>query len=153
MEDLKREGKIEPDIHRVVDTIKDICPKKILNSSKEKKGRVYYRFERDWWDAYPYFVSKPKLFRKRAIDRSGRVIEELACKMCGLSVFVDLEELLKTIQEKFNNANPTILECANLENYGEVYATPSRDNPAHRTFFPCEGYEPSKVWNFADGSP
>lgn len=111
----------EEDIKSMVKAIQENCPKKILKRSKSL-AKEYYRFKRNERDDYPYFLSSPNIFRRRGSKEIER------CKMCGLSVFEDLEDLLNTIK-KFKYLPPVVYviraEAIKIRKVGEIYHTPS----------------------------
>lgn len=142
------EGEIREDIRESIISIKDKCPREILNHLKFEGEGIFYRFEIDETDTYPYFKSNPDLFKERSRNRKS------VCMMCELSVFRSLEEtkeaLLKVLNSKRRKVpnrfiTPKVVICRNLSKHGEVYNTPSVGSP-HYTFFPCEGYDPERVW-------
>lgn len=130
--------KAEEDIKQKVKAIVDKCPREILKKSKNIV-KEYYRFKRHERDNYPYFLSNPELFRKREKNEVEK------CKMCGLSVFENVEDVINLIK-KFKLVYVMKVEANKLGKVGEIYDTPSVHSSSHRTFFPCINYKPEEVW-------
>ncbi len=141
---------VKQNIGQKVRAIKEDCPKNILGKPEDNINCRFFRFQIDEQDLYPYFKGKPSLFLTRARDKKS------ICIMCGLSTYTSYEETERSMQSVLNarlnkmssklpNLNAKILFCDNLAEYGEVYDTSTRGGK-HYTFFPCEGYDPNKVW-------
>ena len=137
---IKLINRADNDIRRKIEKIKSDCPEKILNNAPEIKEECkifrFARIGREEQDKYPYFISNPQLFRKRSKT------ERETCMMCGLSVFLSIEDVEKTInqiRQKYPKAKFLILEGYFKPENGVLYLT-STDKKKHCTFFPCENF-------------
>lgn len=140
---IKLITKAEEDIRKKIEEVLSQCPEKILQRIPQiRETKRIFRFARvnnENKDKYPYFLSNPKLFRKRAKDKYS------TCIMCGLSVFLAKESMERKIKEKFRKGKFFILEAYFKPEYGSLYKT-STDNSGHCTFFPCENFEHDKFF-------
>mgnify|MGYP000241907714 CR=1 FL=1 len=122
-------------VKELVQKIEKNCPEIILKNFEEiKEKKEIYRFVRSNFDKYPYFLYKPDIFKKRASNQIS------VCQMCGLSVFLDLEDLVRTIKSKFPDANPIIVKGKFEINCGKLYKT-DKAGGTHCSFFPYENFE------------
>ncbi len=145
---------VEQEIRNLIQSIKEYCPKNLLADLRKEPSGIFYRFEIERFDRYPYFIGNKERFKK-AKDNKYR------CMMCGLSVYRSYENSKKALEKvlsarlrKFpnlKNQDYRILICENLIDYGELYNTPTIGSE-HYTFFPCSNYNPNDVWKIYEGS-
>ena len=127
-------------VRKMIQKIESDCPDIILKDFEElKEEREIYRFIRGNFDRYPHFLYKPHVFNKKATNRIS------ICQMCGLSVFLDLKDLVNTIKNKFPNANPIIVKGLFKVNCGKLYKT-DKTGGSHCTFFPYENFDHDKFF-------
>ncbi|MEO0223856.1 MAG: hypothetical protein ABIL76_02030 [candidate division WOR-3 bacterium] len=130
----------DKNVRETVQKIESTCPDKILQNFQElKEEREIYRFIRGSFDKYPHFLYKPNVFKNKASN------EISICQMCGLSVFLDLEDLVNTIKNKFPDACPIIVKGLFNVNCGKLYKT-DRTGGSHCTFFPYENFDHDKFF-------
>ncbi len=134
----------DEEIEKIVSNIKDDCPEKILRRAQQISGKKeIWRFIRGNKDKYPYFISNPELFKKRAQGGKNRFN---MCIGCGLSVFLSKEHTLATIREKFPRQRFKIVKGKYQPDLGDLYITGVNENTKHCTFFPCENFNHSEFF-------
>ncbi len=134
----------DDEVKSMVSNIKDDCPEKILRKAQQiSEEKEIWRFIRGNKDKYPYFISNPKLFKKRA--QCGKDKFNI-CIGCGLSVFLSKEATLATIREKLPRQRFKIVKAQYKPDLGNLYITGVEKGKGHCTFFPCENFNYDKIF-------
>ncbi len=122
---------------KIVNISKDcLCPDKLLESNPNiRNTKVIYRFYRNKIDKYPVFLNK----KYDNVNFASRANEYTLCLTCGLSVYLNLNDLIDTIKEKFPRArNYKILYAEFSSKDGRLYKTGEK---SHHTFFPFKNFD------------
>ncbi len=126
------------ELREKIKNLSEECPEEILNNEITRSCEIY-RFYRRNMDKYPVFLNK-KYDNPHFAKKNNKTL----CSACGLSVFLEKEDLIFTIKNKFPKNQKFILLKAKFSvEIGKLYKTGS---DSHCDFFPYKNFNHDKFF-------